>query len=149
MESLSGLEMLAKDKNLRLVKTVEAGMPPEVIGDLRRLTQILFNLVGNSIKFMEQGEIRVRIFRSDESCWSMEVSDNGPGIPAEAQAQIFESFHQVEDSTTRGQGGIGLGLTITKRLVGLMGGEIKLWSESGKGSTFTVTLPYQRELEEK
>ena len=148
-EALFTLEKQVNDKGLKLTVTIDPHMPPMVVGDLRRLQQILINLVGNAVKFMSKGEIRVRIQPVDQERWSIEVADDGPGIPADAQKFIFESFRQVEGVTTREHGGIGLGLAIVKSLVGLMGGEIKLWSEIGKGTTFTVTLPYHPSKEEK
>ena len=148
-EALFTLEKQVNDKGLKLTTTIEPGMPAEVIGDSRRLQQILINLVGNAVKFMNKGEIRVAIGPSDRERWKIEVTDDGPGIPAEAQEFIFDSFRQVEGVTTREHGGIGLGLAIVKSLVGLMGGAIKLHSEVGKGTQFKVTLPYQPSKEEK
>jgi signal transduction histidine kinase len=100
-------------------------------------------LIGNAAKFTAKGRISVRLFRADEERWGFYVADTGPGIPPEAQAFVFESFRQVEGVTTREHGGIGLGLAIVKSLLGLMGGDIKLDSEVGRGTTFTVTLPFE------
>ena len=141
-EALFTLEKQISDKGLKLFAQIAPEMPAEVVGDAHRLQQILINLVGNSVKFMSKGEIRVGIQPVDDSRWSIVVSDNGPGIPPEAREFVFDTFRQVEGVTTREHGGIGLGLAIVKSLVGLMGGEIKLWSEMGKGTAFTVILPY-------
>jgi PAS domain S-box-containing protein len=131
------------DKNLYLRVEVDPNMPPSVLGDAYRLGQVLLNLVGNAVKFTVTGGISVRIYRVDETRWRFHVADTGPGIPPEAQQYVFESFRQVEGVTTRAHGGIGLGLAIVKSLIGLMDGEILLSSEVGKGSTFTVTLPFE------
>ena len=141
-EALFALEKQVNDKGLKLTAHIAPDMPAEVVGDVHRLQQIVINLVGNSVKFMNKGEVRVDIQPVDDLRWSIVVSDNGPGIPPDAQEFIFESFRQVEGVTTREHGGIGLGLAIVKSLVGLMGGEIKLSSEVGKGTAFTVILPY-------
>ena len=148
-EALFALEKQVADKSLTLATKIDARMPAEVVGDARRLQQILINLVGNAVKFMDRGEINVRIYPVDAMRWGIQVADNGPGIPAEAQQYVFDSFRQVEGVTTREHGGIGLGLAIVKSLVGLMSGEINLWSEVGKGTTFSVTLPYHPTTEAK
>lgn len=148
-EALFALEKQVSDKGLTLTAQIDPAMPSQVIGDSRRLQQILINLVGNSVKFMSKGDIQVHIRPKDGEHWEIEVSDNGPGIPLEAQEFIFESFRQVEGMTTREHGGIGLGLAIVKSLVGLMGGEIKLWSEMGAGTRFNVILPYHSSQEAK
>lgn len=141
-EGLFALEKQIGDKGLKLSIRIDPAMPEEIVGDSRRLQQILINLVGNSVKFMTQGEIKVDIRPEEEGRWGVEVSDNGPGIPPEAQEFVFESFRQVEGVTTREHGGIGLGLAIVKSLVGLMEGEIKLWSKVGMGTRFNISLPY-------
>jgi signal transduction histidine kinase len=112
-------------------------------GDLQRLQDILINVVGNAIKFTEQGTIDLQIYQQDPQHWALQVSDTGPGIPKEAQTYIFESFRQVDGSITRRHEGVGLGLSIVKQLVSLMGGDIILKSELGKGSTFTIILPLE------
>ncbi len=116
-------------------------MPSILSGDQQRLQQILVNLVSNAIKFTEEGAVQVCLYCPDPQHWAMEVSDTGSGIPPEAQAYIFEPFRQVDNSMTRENTGTGLGLSIVKQLATLMGGEITLESEIGRGSTFTVQLP--------
>ena len=113
-------------------------------GDALRLSQVLANLLGNAIKFTESGEVvvRVELLAADDSQASLRISvqDSGIGIAPEAQEQIFEQFAQADGSTTRSHGGTGLGLTISRRLVELMGGTLKVESQPSVGSTFTVEL---------
>jgi signal transduction histidine kinase len=137
----STMSALAESKGLQLTATIGDTMPDTVQGDPNRLYQILTNLTGNAIKFTKQGQVEICFFRSDENHWAMQITDTGPGIPAEAQEFIFDAFRQLDSSTTRRYGGSGLGLSITKRLVTLMGGQITVESEPGRGSTFTVVLP--------
>lgn len=139
--ALAKMQPLAKAKELNLLVHIADNMPANLRGDLTRLQQILLNLVGNAIKFTESGRVQVNLSRCSPTHWSMQVSDTGPGISAEAQVRIFEPFGQVDGSATRQHRGTGLGLSIVKQLVTLMGGQIKLESEFGQGSTFTVMLP--------
>lgn len=136
------LDKPASDKRLRLTSEMDDTLPETIIGDGARLEQILVNLVTNAIKFTEQGEIRIRFFHLPQfTKWGIEVTDTGRGIPASELPHIFETFRQVEEGATRTQGGFGLGLAIVRQLVNLMNGEIKVASEPGQGSIFTVTLP--------
>ncbi|MCP4418037.1 MAG: PAS domain S-box protein [Chloroflexi bacterium] len=139
----SSTSVLAKNKGIALITNIALDMPAKVFGDLDRLRQILINLVGNAIKFTDQGTVSVHICLHDAAHWAMQVSDTGLGIPVEAHGRIFDAFHQVGYSITRTQEGVGLGLSITKQLVTLMGGQILLESEVGNGSTFTVILPLE------
>ena len=141
----------AQAKGLALLDHIDACIMTSVIGDSARLQQILMNLVGNAIKFTEQGEVVLRVrtcFSAAHATFKFEVSDTGIGIPADKLAAIFEDFTQAESSTTRRYGGTGLGLGISRRLVGLMGGELQVRSEVGTGSTFffDIVLPLGREL---
>jgi signal transduction histidine kinase/ActR/RegA family two-component response regulator len=117
-------------------------------GDPLRLGQILFNLVGNAIKFTEQGEVILRARSVEETPGAVqvrfEVSDTGIGIPPQAQVGLFQSFEQADNSMTRKYGGTGLGLAICKRLVQLMGGEIGVESAPGSGSTFWFVVPLKK-----
>jgi len=136
---VSGTQSLAAEKNLSLKVTVPSDLPP-VLGDERRITQVLLNLVGNAIKFTDSGEVRVEVKSADGS-FVVSVSDTGPGIAETDQENIFEEFRQAQSSTTQKKGGTGLGLAIAKRIVELHGGKIWVKSEVGKGSRFTFTLP--------
>ncbi len=135
------MQVKARAKGLALTLEIAADAPATWIGDQKRLQQVLTNLVDNAIKFTEAGEVQVRLYRSDPGHWAMQVADTGPGIAPEAQAYIFDPFRQVDDPTIKKHAGVGLGLSIARQLVEMMGGEITLVSEPGQGSTFTVRLP--------
>ena len=142
LENLHGLmDKSASDKNLKLTSEIDDSLPDTLIGDEGRLQQILVNLVTNAIKFTDEGEISIRLFRSDYAKWGIEVSDTGRGIPKEEIPYIFETFHQVEGTATRTKGGFGLGLSIVNQLVTLMNGNIKVASGPENGTTFSITLP--------
>ncbi|MEW6403819.1 MAG: ATP-binding protein [Chloroflexota bacterium] len=137
------MDKLANDKGLSLTGELDSKMPEKLRGDPHRLQQVLINLVNNAIKFTERGGIHVHIFASEPNCWNMRVTDTGVGIPESEIEHIFETFRQVDNVTTRRQGGFGLGLSIVKQLVELMGGEVHVKSEEGRGSVFTATLPLE------
>lgn len=136
------------EKDIELVVRIAPGMPDKLIGDPGRIRQILTNLVGNAVKFTDQGHVMVEInWRQvepinavDRLAITIAVRDTGIGIPADKQATIFEKFSQVDGSSTRKHEGTGLGLAIATRLVDLMGGRIELKSEVGVGSTFSFTI---------
>ncbi|WP_025027216.1 diguanylate cyclase [Caldalkalibacillus mannanilyticus] len=130
---------LLAEKQLTLVNQIPDHLAL-VKGDENRIQQIMYNLIGNSIKYTEKGTIRVTALEQGEYV-QLNVSDTGIGIPKEKFHSIFRSFEQVDASTSREYGGAGLGLSITKQLIELQGGEIWLESEEGKGSTFSFTLP--------
>ncbi|MEO8005763.1 MAG: GAF domain-containing protein [Betaproteobacteria bacterium] len=144
--AVTAVEPLAKEKGLRLVVDIEAKLP---VGraDERRIVQVLLNLVGNAIKFTEEGEVTIRV-RRDNGLFVVGVSDTGPGIPKAQHERIFEEFQQADGSATRANGGTGLGLAIARKIIELHGG--RLWVESvvGQGSTFTFSLPVQTERRE-
>ena len=138
----------AEDKQIDLVLDIQDETPDYVRGDSTRLRQILTNLISTAIKFSPCGSVRVSV-RADagntdpQFCrLSFSVSDSGIGIPADRLDRLFQSFTQVDASTTRRFGGTGLGLAICKRLVKMMGGEISVSSVFGSGATFTFTLPF-------
>jgi PAS domain S-box-containing protein len=137
----AALSVQAAKKGLAFRTELSPDLPERLVGDSRRLEQIIINLAGNAIKFTVNGEVCVCLARPAPDRWAIVVSDTGAGIPKEAQGYIFEPFRQVDNRITRENRGSGLGLSITKQLVELMGGQIALASEVGKGSVFTVTLP--------
>ena len=140
------LAMHAASKNIELVCHIPADVPDRLIGDPRRLRQVVINLVGNAVKFTEEGEVEVGMAVEealpDAVGLRLWVRDTGIGIAPEKQARIFESFSQVDESTSRRFGGSGLGLAISQQLVELMGGRIWVESEEGKGSTFYCTIRF-------
>jgi signal transduction histidine kinase/ActR/RegA family two-component response regulator/HPt (histidine-containing phosphotransfer) domain-containing protein len=150
-EIVKVLAFRATAKRLPVTLEIEPLVPDELIGDSDRLRQLLVNLVGNSIKFTDAGEIRVMIslvdLEPDAALLRFAVSDTGIGIAPEKQAAIFEPFVQADGSTTRRYGGTGLGLSICKQLVELMGGQINVHSRVGHGSTFqfVIRLPIATE----
>ncbi len=146
----------AHKKEIELSQHINPRIPVDLIGDPTRLRQIFLNLLGNAIKFTDKGEVELSIdFESEEKrevfkegdgrknvCLLFSIRDTGVGIPEDKKETIFESFTQADSSTTREYGGTGLGLTICERLVGLMGGNIWVKSEVGKGSTFYFTAKF-------
>lgn len=132
---------MARQKNLQFQLSISDNLPAALVGDPQRLGQILINLSTNAIKFTETGSVKVSLDLQDSAHWTMAVADTGPGIPISAEAYIFDAFRQIDSSAGRRHGGIGLGLSIVKRLVNVMEGDIKLSSRIGRGSTFTVILP--------
>lgn len=130
----------AHDKGLELAVRLSPTLPVEVCGDPLRVRQVLTNLIGNAVKFTETGEIFVDVAYRDGAL-HISVRDTGIGIPANRLQTIFDSFTQVDATTTRKYGGTGLGLTICKRLTELMGGRIWVESQLGRGSLFAFTIP--------
>ncbi len=122
-------------------------MPPVLIGDSDRLRQVLINLSSNALKFTREGEVRIeaRQIGSDgkHSLIRVEVHDTGIGIAPDQMSRIFEPFTQVDDSSSRKVGGVGLGLAISKELVSLMGGKLGGESKPGEGSTFWIEIPFE------
>jgi len=141
--TLKTLALRADEKNLELLCDVATEVPSTVLGDAQRLRQIIVNLVGNAIKFTEVGEISLIVAVEERyqhgSLLRFTVADTGIGIPAGKLQHIFEPFSQADASTTRRYGGTGLGLTISSRLIGVMGGTIEVSSEPGRGSSFSFT----------
>lgn len=148
---------VADGKDVDLLLFIEPHIPKQVWSDVTRLRQVLYNLVGNAVKFsgarqQRRGRVEVRVEMADTASDRLvfSISDNGIGMTPETLANLFTSFNQAETSTTRRFGGTGLGLAISKRLVEIMQGDITVVSELGKHSTFTVTLPIEavEEMEE-
>ena len=140
------MALRAHEKGLELGCSVAPDVPADFIGDPNRLKQVLLNLIGNAIKFTEKGEVVVRVIQDPDApqpgTLRFMVIDTGIGIPAEKLEGVFGRFVQADSSTTRKYGGTGLGLTISKRLVELMGGRIWVESLEGKGSIFSFTVPF-------
>ncbi len=145
-EALKLMRFRARQKALVFEWRIASDVPPVLIGDPVRLRQVLINLVGNAIKFTERGGIDVDVACGHREGQSLEVvfrvRDTGIGIPSEKQALIFDAFTQADSSTTRRFGGTGLGLAISSSLIKLMGGQISVESEPGKGSTFMFTAKF-------
>jgi signal transduction histidine kinase/DNA-binding response OmpR family regulator len=140
----------ARDKGVRLVSILPTNVPIHLIGDSARLRQILLNLIGNALKFTEQGEVVVRVSlisaAPDEAHVSFEVQDTGIGIAEEYLPHIFSAFSQADTSTTRRFGGSGLGLNIAKQFCEMMGGSMEVVSQLGVGSTFRFSARFQQQL---
>ncbi len=134
----------AESRGLGITLQMAPGVPDGVVGDAPRLKQVLLNLLGNGVKFTEQGGVTLRLGARtagpDASAVSFEVQDTGIGIPAHALHQVFQPFHQVDSTRSRLRGGTGLGLAISQRIVNAMGGRIEAESRVGVGSTFSFTL---------
>ncbi|MEK8031187.1 ATP-binding protein [Ideonella sp. DXS29W] len=146
---LGMVESAARDKGLQLHRSMEAGLPLRLLGDERRLGQVLLNFLGNAVKFTQRGEVglavsQVREDGPDRVWLRFEVWDSGIGLTAEQQVRVFDAFEQADVSTTRRFGGTGLGLTISRELCQLMGGQIGVASQPGQGSRFWILLPLQR-----
>ncbi len=134
---------IAKDKGIELSVTLTEGVPGTMETDRLRLDQILRNLISNALKFTKKGNVKVTVAKVGSSI-SFAVKDTGIGIPENKQKTIFEAFQQADGSTRRQFGGTGLGLSISRELTKLLGGEIKVTSEVGQGSEFTLLVPLQR-----
>jgi two-component system sensor histidine kinase/response regulator len=147
-QTLRALALRAHKKGVELACQVEQDVPDGLVGDGNRLRQALLNLIGNAIKFTEEGEVIVRVRAPERDHKSvvidLEIADTGIGIAPEKQQTIFQAFEQADSSTTRRYGGTGLGLTISSRLVEMMGGKIAVASELGRGSTFRFSARFGR-----
>jgi two-component system sensor histidine kinase/response regulator len=154
MEHLADLCVIkAQDKGLEMLFDVGTDVPTALVGDSLRLGQVILNLVNNAIKFTEKGEITLGIHKIADEPGGVrlrfDITDTGIGLTGEQCGRLFSAFSQADASTTRKYGGTGLGLTISKRLVELMGGEIGIDSEPGKGSTFHFTAKFGLQAEQR
>jgi len=138
---ISLLSTTAQDKGIELIIDYPPNLPTRFIGDGGRIRQVLTNLVGNAIKFTKEGHVavfvKIQTEDNNQARVTLDITDTGIGIPSDKLEHIFDKFTQADGSTTRVYGGTGLGLAITKRMSEMMGGEVRLKSELGKGSTFT------------
>lgn len=143
--TLAMVDLEAREKGLTLSCAIGPGVPRYAIGDAIRIRQVLLNLLGNAVKFTDAGAITLGAEGRPRAAGGVElrltISDQGPGIAPESMPLIFHPFVQADHTSTRRYGGTGLGLTISRQLVELMGGQIEVASTLGQGSTFTVTLP--------
>ncbi len=143
------MALRAAEKEIEFICLVRGDVPPRLMGDPGRVRQILTNLCGNAIKFVEEGEVFLEVSAGRETEKRvellMEVRDTGIGIPEERMGILFESFTQLDESTTRKYGGTGLGLAISRQLAEMMGGRIDVESELGKGSKFYFSAPFEKQ----
>jgi CheY-like chemotaxis protein len=149
--AMAAMVIRAQDAGLALIMDIPPAVQDHLKGDHHRLRQVLLNLVGNAIKFTTRGEVQVsvRVVRSDaqQQVLRFGVRDTGAGIPADRIASVFEAFSQADASITRRFGGTGLGLTISARLVVMMGGELRVESVVGQGSEFWFEVPMAIDLD--
>lgn len=141
---LEMIEPLVRSKNLLLEVDCDR-IPAQVVTDPLRLQQIITNLLSNAIRYTESGTIRLQAWTVSPQQWAIAISDDGVGIAPDVQSQIFEPYFRTQTAQLQVSEGTGLGLAIVSRLVALMQGEIKVDSQPGQGSTFTVTLPLELE----
>ncbi len=134
------ISVLADKKDLKFEVEIDENLPEVLYGDEELISKVAINLLGNAIKFTEQGKVRLTL-ECDEENWSIVVEDTGIGIPPHAREFIFEEFRQVDQTSKRKYGGTGLGLAIVQKYIRAMGGIVTVKSEQGQGSTFTVSLP--------
>lgn len=141
-ESLDLVSSRAAEKNLELIYWIDPELPRHVASDPTRLRQILLNLLNNAVKFTEKGEVFLKVWRAGATSdfVRFSVADTGIGIPKDRLGTLFQSFSQVDGSTSRRYGGTGLGLAISRRLVEMLGGEISVRSEIGRGTVFEFTI---------
>ncbi|HEY6437500.1 MAG TPA: ATP-binding protein [Ignavibacteriaceae bacterium] len=136
-------EIRCQQKNINLHLDIDTSIPEWIFGDDSRIRQVLINLLGNAIKFTEEGHIHLKIRKKFGNTMEIQIIDSGIGIPEDKIGDIFEAFRQADSFIERQYGGTGLGLTICKKIVNKMGGNIQVQSTVGKGSNFSFTLPYE------
>lgn len=140
-EVVAQTQGLAETKGLDFQVEVDERMPVRIVTDPARLKQITINLLSNAFKFTSSGYVKVDIRKHGRDAWKLIVEDSGDGIPSHLQETIFEEFRQADSSSQRRQGGTGLGLSIVRKLALMIGGNVRVRSQVGQGSTFTVILP--------
>lgn len=138
---IGGLMVPAAEKGLKLRLTIDRDVPSSGVGDPRRLAQLMRNLIANAIKFTHRGSVDLMLGREGMSTLRIDVIDTGPGVPEEQQDMIFQKFHQLDQSRSKHDGGVGLGLAICKELVNLFGGRIGVRNVSTGGARFWITIP--------
>jgi PAS domain S-box-containing protein len=134
-------ESLAEQKDLDFEMIIDPGLPTELVGDAPRIEQAVGNLLSNAFKFTSTGKVALELSANGEETWNVSVIDTGIGIPPHALEYIFDEFRQVDTGSQRAYGGSGLGLSITRNLARVMGGDVRVSSSLGEGSKFTITLP--------
>jgi two-component system sensor histidine kinase RpfC len=146
---VSMMKYQADNKNIDLIYRISPDSPYKLVGDSHHLRQVFMNLIGNAIKFTESGSVTINVSLESEepekAYFRFEVIDTGIGMSKEEQSRIFDSFTQADSSTTRKYGGTGLGTTISKQIIELMGGKIGVDSQSGKGSTFWIEICFDKQ----
>ena len=140
-EVIRTVEGVAVQKHIELNSHIDDNIPATMTGDAKRLRQVLINLVGNAVKFTDEGYVKLSVTLRNENTIEFVVEDTGPGIPQDALETLFDRFTQVDASSTRSHGGTGLGLAISKDIIELMNGDIQVESVVLKGSRFSVLLP--------
>ncbi len=146
-ETIEHIRPLCIEKGLALEFQFDNKIPKEIYTDQTKLTKAIINILGNAVKFTRVGEISVRMIMPNKNRLALSISDTGIGIPADRIDEVFREFHQIDSTDSRNYGGTGLGLAITRRVLDIIGGDVTVESELGKGSTFTITLPLKSKEE--
>lgn len=146
-ETVSQLRVLAEEKGLGFEMEIDERMPERIVGDPARIRQVAINLLSNAVKFTYEGHIRLSLRKHGRDAWKLIVEDTGIGIPSHLQETIFEEFRQLDAGSQRKAGGTGLGLSIVRKLALMMGGNVRVKSQVGEGSQFTIILPLIDEKE--
>jgi len=146
---VSQIGVLAAERGLDFQVSLDRNMPEIITGDPARIRQMAINLLSNAVKFTNEGHVELRIHKQGRDAWKLIVEDSGIGIPSHMQETIFEEFRQVDSSSQRKVGGTGLGLAIVRKLAMMMGGNVRVKSQVGVGSTFGITLPLIEEPDQE
>ena len=141
-ETAKNIQTVYKEKNIDLIINIDEKLHSRIVGDPFRLKQILSNIIGNAYKFTEEGFIKINAYRTTgDASFIITIQDSGIGIEKQNQKFVFEEFAQANENIEKKYGGTGLGLSICQKIITILGGNLKLESEFGKGSTFTIELP--------